>query len=233
LRVLVVLVCLAALCVAAFALLHSPLFSARHVKVRGNLHTSVAAVMSAAALTDHPPLVDLDPGRASARLEKLPWVASAVVEREWPDSVTVVIVERLAVASISLPAGGVAVVDGTGRVLADEPSAPPGTLAMSVPAPPGRPGSSLVNAAAYEVAVARELPVVLRAHVQEVTPAPGGGVDLDLAGGVKVSLGPDAQLDAKFEALESLLAADVLGAPATVDLSVPDQPSVSPAPPGG
>ena len=69
---------------------------------------------------------------------------SAAVTEHWPDSVTVKVTERSALAAVesgSLGQAAWALVDGTGRVLADQARRPAGLLALSVPVEPGPPGS--------------------------------------------------------------------------------------------
>ena len=229
LRILIGAGCLGLIACGVLLVLHSSLFSARHVVVRGARRTPVAKLLSVAGLARHPPLLDVDPGVVSTRLEELPWVARAVVERHWPDSVTVTVTERVPVATVALRAGGVAVIDGSGRVLAHEPDAPPGTVVLGIPEQPGEPGSVLGGQASAALMVARNLPPGLRSSVRGVV-AVGDGVVLDLGGGLQVTLGVPGDLSAKFSALESLLAGKVLAGPAMVDLTIPDEPSVTPIP---
>lgn len=212
----------------ALVVLHTSIFSARHIEVRGSLHTPIATVVAVAGLAGQPPLLDVNPGLASQRLERLPWIQKATVDLRWPDSVSVVVTERSPVATLSSKGGALALVDGSGRVLADEALAPPGTLSLVVPALAGPPGSVLPDADEEALGVARSVPATLLSQVRAVDTAPGGDVDLTLTGGQQVSFGPPTQLNEKFEALESLLAANVLNGPASVDLTVPDQPVVTP-----
>ncbi|HUC38026.1 MAG TPA: FtsQ-type POTRA domain-containing protein [Acidimicrobiales bacterium] len=216
----------------AFLMLHSGLFSARHVTVTGAQHTSAATVEEVAGVARHPPLVDVDPGLASSRLERLPWISVAVVDRVWPDSVRIHVTERVPVATLPSSSGSVALVDGTGRVLADVPSAPGGTVPLSVGEPARSPGSVLGLVARNALSVIVDLPAQLRAQVRGVAAGGPSGVVLDLAGGEQAVLGPRDQLPAKFEALESLIAANALAGPEVVDLTVPNEPTVSPQPAG-
>lgn len=232
LRVLMAGALVVLLAVGVTSALYSSLFAVRHVTVLGSAHTPAAVVETVAGLSVHPPMLDVDPGRSSQRLEEtLPWVAKALVTRHWPDSVTVTITERVPLAAVKLAPGKVAVVDATGRVLADEPTAPPGTVFLSAPGIPGPPGSVLGEAAGPALAVAQGLPAQLKPQVSAVLTDGGSDVKLDLGGGLSANLGPPNQLSAKFEALESLLAVAPVKGPAVIDLTVPSEPTVSPVAP--
>ena len=62
-----------ALVVAVVALLHTPLFSARAITVTGaHPDTGTAAIVAAAGLDGHPPMISLDPGVVAGRVESLP-----------------------------------------------------------------------------------------------------------------------------------------------------------------
>jgi len=227
LRIAVTGLCVPAMVVGAFFVLHTGLFSARHVTVSGARHTPLSAVVRTAGLAGHPPLLDVDPGRASARLAKLPWVRSAVVERRWPDSVIVKVTERVAVAAITRRSGAVAILDSSGRVLADGRDAPAGVVPVVLSVDPGPPGSVLGPSASSALAVICYLPPSLRSQVRSVTEGSGGEMILDLGGGLRADLGSATQLRVKFEALESVLAGANLSGPEVVDLTVPEEPTVS------
>ena len=104
--------------------------------------------MSAAGFFSHPPLIDIDTASAAKRIEALPWIKSARVSVHWPDSVSVGVTERTAVAVVRGPERGTspilwALVDSTGRVLADQTLRPAGLVTMDVFVAPGLPGSEL------------------------------------------------------------------------------------------
>jgi cell division protein FtsQ len=218
--------------VLALTVLYSGLFSARHLAVRGSRHTAGAAVLAAAGLASHPPLIDVDPGAAAARVEQLPWVAGAVVAVHWPDTVTVTVTERVPAAVVSRP-GGVALVDVHGRVLAWTHTAPAGLVALGAPGTAGPPGSVLGGGARPGLDLVGALPVALTGRVQAVHVGARGNLSLDLGRGVGAEIGPDVNLGAKLEALASVLAGAPPKGPAWIDVSVPDEPTVGPPPPGG
>ncbi len=221
---------LVVLCVVLLVL-HTPLLALRNATVRGAQHTGTQAVLAAAGLLDDPPLIDVDPGTVAARVERLPWVAHAVVVRHWPDSVTITVTERVPLGSIARPGGGVAVVDASGRVLAWQAAAPPG-LVLEAPVSPGPPGAVLAPAARPALQVGAALPASLAGRVLDVTVDARGMVTLDLGGGVSAALGTTAELPAKLTAVASVLAGAPLKGPAVIDVTVPDEPTVGPPPPG-
>jgi cell division protein FtsQ len=219
---------LLAACVAVLAL-HTPLLALRHTTVLGATHTGTEAVLQAAGLVDDPPLIDVDPRATALRVERLPWVAHAVVVREWPDSVKITVTERVALGSVARPGGGVALVDATGRVLAWEDGAAPG-LVLAGPVTPGRPGTVLPSAARPALAVASALTPTLAARVVEVAVDTHGMVTLDLGARLSARLGSTQDLQAKLVAVASVLAGAHVSSPAMIDVTIPDEPTVGPPP---
>jgi cell division protein FtsQ len=226
------------LAASAFAALHSGLFGARHLSVRGAVHTPESEVLTAAGLASHPPLIDLDTARSVERVDALPWIESAQISVHWPDSVTVVVTERTAVAAIEVP--GVsgssgpagrstwALVDATGRVLADQATPPKGLPEMQVVVEPGRPATNLSAPDLAGVMVAASLPSVLTRRVQSIQVTPGTGVTLGISGGFSAIIGAAQDLPAKYEALASVLADAPLLSGDVINVSVPGEPAVGP-----
>jgi cell division protein FtsQ len=221
---------LVAVCVALLVL-HTPLLALRHASVRGAQHTGSEAVLQAAGLLDAPPLIDVDPKTVAAHVEALPWVAHAVVVRHWPDSVTIIVTERVPLGSVARPGGGVALVDASGRVLAWQDSAPPG-LVLVAPVTPGRPGTVLARAARPVLEVAAALPSSLVDRVVQVRADARGMVTLGLSGRLSAVLGSTGALAAKLSSLASVLAGAHVSAPAVINVTIPDEPTVGPPPPG-
>jgi cell division protein FtsQ len=234
----------AALAAGGWFLLHSPLLSARVVRVEGSVHTSRARIVAVAGLAHEPPLIDVDPGAAAARLEALPWVARATVTREWPDGVEVRVVERRPVAVLPTTAAGPrakpgaaparapeepwALVDRSGRVLALTANPPTGLVHLTAPVQAGAPGSTVPREALAGLRVAATLPPAFRAQVTAVVVEPGGRVHLTLTTPVTVDLGTASQLPEKYEDTAAVLAGASLVAGDVIDVSVPDSPTVGP-----
>jgi cell division protein FtsQ len=219
----------AGLAASVWPLAHSALFSATALEVVGNNHTSTQAVLEAAGLVSHPPLIDVNTGASAQAVEALPWVASAEVELHWPDGVVVRVSERT-VAAAAAEGSRWAELDKTGRVLSVVASPPTGIIQLASAGTPGAPGTTL-RAARAALVVATALPVAFRSLVVTVAPSPGGGIDLALSNGIGVVFGTATQLPSKFEDIASLLAGANLAPGSVMDVSVPESPAVTPAAP--
>jgi cell division protein FtsQ len=227
-RVVVVVVAAVATGVGAWLLLHSSLLSARVVTVVGARGAPAAEVVAAGGLEHDPPLIDV--GAATVvGIERLPWVARATVAREWPDGVRVRVVERVPVAAVALgpqgAPGGWALVDRTGRVVADASQPPAGLVWLGGVGAPGAPGTTLRGAGAA-LEVAASLPRAFSSQVEEVVEGPGGDVTLHLSSPLEVYLGSTVDLHQKFEDVAAVLAGGSLSAGDVVDVSAPATPVV-------
>jgi cell division protein FtsQ len=86
------------------------------VLVDGRGRTSRTAILNALAVGRGTPILGVDPYAARTRIEALPWVKQAEVERRLPDVVYVRISERLPMAVWQLH-GRVSVIDRDGQVI--------------------------------------------------------------------------------------------------------------------
>lgn len=224
LRVLLGALTFVAMLVGGLVALHSGLFAARRVTVVGSVHTPTAEVVRAAGLAGHPPLIDVGPAAASG-VEQLPWVRRATVDVRWPDAVRIVVVERKPVAAVQAH-GAWALVDRTGRVLADVPAAPAGLPKLvDVPTPAG-PGSRLGHATAV-LRVAASLPAAFASQVAEVAQGAGGRVQLHLTTPLTVDLGTTTQLHRKYEDVAAILSGASLASGDVIDVTAPAGPVVT------
>lgn len=230
LRIVLLAAVVVLLLIGGWFLLHSRVLAARVVTVVGSVHTPPAQVISVAGLSNHPPMIDVDPAAAAARLEQLPWVSKATVSRLWPDGVRITVVEHsaAAVAATTSPAAEPwALVDRSGRVLADVATPPSGLVRLVTPDVPGPPGSDMGTAAATGLTVAASLPKAFSAQVTSVEVSQGGQVTLTMTTPVTIVLGSTTQLHQKYEDAAALLAGAKLVAGDVIDVSVPDSPTVS------
>ena len=93
-------------------------FAVRDIVVEGRQQTSRESVAAALGTTADAPILAFDPAAAVERLQRLPWVASAVVERHLPDTIMVKLVERVPMARWQHD-GHIGVIDMEGRELPD------------------------------------------------------------------------------------------------------------------
>jgi cell division protein FtsQ len=221
------------LVVVGLAVLHTPWFSVRTITVEGSHpHTTTAAIVAAAGLGGHPPLVSVNPGATAARIEALPFVASAVVGREWPDHVVITVEERAPAVQMAGPGPRWSILDGAGRTLVTGPGRTPRLAVLVVhapwgPIPPAAIGGSLPPVAGPGLAVARTLPAAFAAQVVSVTVAPDRTVSLALDSGIVVQLGTATELHAKYEDVAAIIAHASLRGATAIDVSVPQSPTVT------
>ncbi len=67
------------------------------MSVSGRQRTSQSAIQTALGIRRGTPILGIDLERAKERLEALPWIATAAIERKLPDTIQVQVVERTAV----------------------------------------------------------------------------------------------------------------------------------------
>jgi cell division protein FtsQ len=220
------------LVVVVVALLHTRWFSAQVITVTGtHAHTSDAAIVEAAGLEHHPALISVDPGATAKKVEALPFIASAQIHRHWPDGVAISVTERAPVVQMAGPGPSWSILDGDGRTLQVQPSKLPGLVVYTVgsgvstmhPAPLG---GTLPASAAAGLVVSRTLPPAFSAQVVSVSLAADGSISLALDSGITVLLGSDADLRAKYEDVAAIIAHGSLRATSTIDVTVPESPTV-------
>jgi len=189
--------------VMAWALFGSSLLVVRSVRVAGNGNVvSAGQVLAAAQVTHGQPLIRVDTGAISRRVEQLRQVQSAQVSRDWPT--TLVITVRLRQPVFALPlAGSYALVDRFGVAIRDVVRKPPGLPVLTVNTT-GRSlrGSPAVRAAA---AVLAELPRVVARRVRGVTTGGPNDVSVKLANGSVVVWGGAERGSIKAKELQILL----------------------------
>lgn len=92
------------------------------IRLAGHRQTDDRAVFDALSLNKANSLLGFDARAARERIEQLPWVRSATIQRSFPDAITVTIAERLAFA-VWDHGGRRMLIDDTGRVLGPAPAA--------------------------------------------------------------------------------------------------------------
>lgn len=236
LRVLLTVLALVAFVGVAYLVTRSPFVDVDTVEVRSagggadaepDLRTSTEEVVAASGIDTGEPMLYLDAGAAATRIEALPWIAEASVDKSYPGAVTITVTERTPVAWARVGDEQVALVDRTGRVLTDDES-----LALYIPelrdvgALPA-PGETLPQPEAARIAAA--LPAGLLSHVSAIT-VDGTDARLVLSAGGEVRLGDPTDVDlddalAAAEAVRASLGDRVVG---YIDVRVPGAPVVGP-----
>lgn len=204
-------------------------FRVAHVTLRGASHESSAAVLAATGLSAHPALIDVSAGSLESRLAAFPWIGSVSVHKRWPNSVVVVVHERVAVAVAFDAHHALRYVDAAGRDLGPAPlAANLPTLDYLHPTPGTWPYAGAARAAAY---VASRLPPAFGAQVSHVIADHHGSVTLTMTTPVTFVLGPPSDLHAKFVAIASVIAHSTLRPGDVIDVTVPGALAVTGAPP--
>jgi cell division protein FtsQ len=86
------------------------------IRVEGGATTDRATILAALGAGPGTPILAIDPTRAEKRLEALPWVSSAVIERRLPNTVYVRLVERQPLA-LWQHDGKIQLIDDAGTVI--------------------------------------------------------------------------------------------------------------------
>lgn len=197
----------------AVALYVTPLLAVRTVDTSGVPEALTGQVESAVPLGT--PLLRVDTGAAEAQIEQIPRVESATVERSLPSTVTITVVERVAVAFVD-EADGTHLVDRNGVDFAVE--APPEGVVQLVTPTPGT--DDRTTAAA--VSVLAGLPEDLRQQVVRVDAPTDTAISLALADNRTLIWGSADDSGYKADVARALLTQ-----PGGVyDVSSPDLPTI-------
>lgn len=182
-----------------WVLLASPLLAVRSVAVTGTELLTPAQVRAAADVAEGTPLARLDTGAVVRRIERLRPVAEVHVQRGWPGTLRVRVVERTAVAGL-VSTRGVTLVDAQGVAFAPAPRLPPGTVRLQVPHPGA--DDPTTRAALHVLA---DLPANLRTPLRIVRAGSPSSVTLVLSGGRQVIWGGVGDTELKAQAAAALL----------------------------
>lgn len=95
----------------------TPLFSVKNVEVEGNAHLDNEDVVAAADVAEGTPLAQVNMRQTASNVVSLPWVKSATASRKWPSTISVEVVENVAVAYRS-SSEGMHLIDREGKEFA-------------------------------------------------------------------------------------------------------------------
>ncbi len=230
LRFILVGMAILGLIFAGWAALRSPLLDLDHIEIDGLGPARLAEVSRTIGLEAGTPLKDIEPASIEADLEALPWVLHADVEKSWPDTVRVEVVERTAVATLADSTGPGVVVDASGTVMAEVGPAYRGLPRISLESSADL--GTVESDALPPLALIEVLPDDLAAWIEAITYSPGasegarGLVGIDLVGEAEAHLGEPTLLNDKVQALRSVLNGVDLTCVRLIDVAVPDFPTV-------
>jgi cell division protein FtsQ len=182
---------------------NSPVFAVRHIRVLGNLTLTADEVTSLSGASTGDNLFRVSPDDMEESLLRNPWVADVRVEREWPSTIVLRVVERRSAGWARGPDGGRVLVAGDGTVLSpvdEKPNELPSLGSLKVVPKPG----GLYSGPRAVLEVAASFPLGLRREVAGVRTGERG-VTLRLRLGGAVLYGSSASADAKNAALVSIL----------------------------
>lgn len=200
-----------------FGALWTPLLDVDEVRVEGAAHLSVDDVLAASGVVRGDPLIGVDLGDVGRRVTALAWVKEVRVDRGIDGVVTLVVTERVPVATVEAPGGAVAV-DVEGRTLA---------LATTVPGPlPALVGAEAPAATAAFMPGGHDDALHLAARLVADAPGAFASIEVDglvahLAQGGAVRFGDATQLEAKLRSLRTMLDQVDLTCLAVIDLRLP------------
>ncbi|MCK2220850.1 FtsQ-type POTRA domain-containing protein [Actinomadura sp. ATCC 31491] len=198
---------------AAWLVFFSPVLGVRSIEIVGNLTVPSERIERQAGVADLHPLATVDLAGVQSRVLGIRQLASAKVDRVWPGTLRIEVVEREPVAAV--PAGDkVAIVDGHGVVIEVRPTAPPllpvlrvDNLAAGDPA----------TVAALQVIQA--VPDAIAPKVRQVRAGTAEGVTLELSDGRTVVWGGPDRPQEKGRILTALLKREKAN---VYDVSSPD-----------
>ncbi|NUP69515.1 MAG: FtsQ-type POTRA domain-containing protein [Nonomuraea sp.] len=184
---------------AAWLVFFSPVLGVRSIEIVGNLTVPSERIKQQAGVADLHPLATVDLAGVETRVLGIRQLAGAKVDRVWPGTLKIEVVEREPVAAI--PAGGkFAVIDKQGVVIEVKDAAPFMLPLLKVDRPAA--GDPATMAA---LQVVQALPPVVAGKVRQVRAASAEGVTLELSDGRTVIWGGTDRPQEKGRILVSLL----------------------------
>ncbi len=199
-----------------WVVLFSTWLGMRHLQVVGLHRVTPAEVAAAADVAPGTPLARVDLEAVRARIETIPAVESAMVNRGWPHSLDVTVRERQPVAAVHAR-GRWWSMDRTGVLFGASASPDPAVAIVEIDA------GGTVGTRRQAAAVLGALPADLRGLTKRVSAASEDSITLHLTDGAQVRWGNASASAQKATVLRALLARRAR----YYDVSVPSQPAVT------
>ncbi|MBC6462891.1 FtsQ-type POTRA domain-containing protein [Actinomadura sp. HBU206391] len=212
----VALLVVGVLATAAWVLLGSRLLVVRHVQVTGVKILPRDRVVTTARVPLGTPMVRMDTDVVRDRVERLPEVESARVERRWPATVRIVVRERVPVVVVER-ARKYYEMDRYGVIVVTTSRRPSGLPALVVANP-----SATDPATAAALKVRGDLPVRFARRLAQIEASSAESVTLRFKAGTTVVWGAAERSEEKVRLIDALLATPEGRAARTVDVSSPE-----------
>ena len=185
-------------------------------------HLDPALVVAVSGIRAGSPLSSVSPDAVARRVASLAWVAEVVVERDWPGTVRIWIVERKAIVNAVDLEGRRGLLDRTGRIL--EVRATEAGLPTVRVDHLGVPGTRMTGIDPL-LDAASAVPPDLGAWIVALVPT-GNGIRAELVGGVDAELGLGDDYRDELRSLATVLARVELSCIVSIDVSVHANPVV-------
>jgi len=216
-----------ALVAAAVALYLSPLLRVQDVQVVGTASVDAGQVAELAGLSGHS-MLNLPKGEAEARIEALPLVRAVAIERHWPQTVRIQVMERLPWGYWRL-SDKTYVVDAEGVVLPGVQPASGAPVINDLGGPVNLvPGDRVdVDAVALAQSMLQRVPQTLALGITGLEYTPQSGLSLITEAGYRVVLGDSQNADYKlavWQAVEKQMGREAMSGH-VLDLRFEDRPS--------
>lgn len=194
-----------------WSLYQSRWFLIEDLKVVGTHRLDKARVSALANVRIGEPLISVNPGRISEKLNSIPQIKSARVERGWPHSVLITVTERSPVA-VAKSKKGFKLIDDEG-MLAGHIERRPKNMRL-VDAKPNTP--------AMKAAVQIALAIPKKWHVATISAANSNSVIVRLTHGQRIAFGSGEQASLKVKVAGSL----IINSYRNINVSAPLNPTV-------
>ena len=215
-RLLVALVIALALLGASGWLVYgSSTFSTDMVTVHGGRQVSDGQVGEVAQVPLGLPLARQDVDAIARRSTTLPAVRSATVERRWPHTVVITVVERQPLLAVRQP-GGYFIVDKEGVAYQSSPTLPRGAVIADV-------NPDAVDVLTQVGAVAAGMPDQFRGKVSSIGAMNANGIEVKLVSGLVVRWGTSADSPLKSQIVLALLKQKPK---VSIDVTSPHNPAI-------
>ncbi len=219
----------ATLVAGAWAASRSALLDLDHVRIEGVDAASAAKINVAVRAAEGTPLLDLDLATIEAEVASLPWVETVDASRDWPGTLRLDVVERVAVAALPAGDGSFVAVDTGGVAIAAIAGEEVGALPVIGVAAEGELGT-VQAMSSPALAVVEAMPTDLDPWIETITVSgsdPDARLGLNLVGGAVVNLGNESLLVDKLDAVRAVLAGADLRCIEVIDVRVADLSTIT------